>query len=136
MPIRPEMRSAYPPDWTEISRRIREDRAGGKCEQCGAPNGQVIARGTDGTYMLMDGQVFDAETGEAKGWARGSEYPLNRFVRIVLTCGHLDHDPRNCADDNLRAWCQRCHLAYDRDEHARTRRSRRAAGDLFAGERP
>jgi hypothetical protein len=130
MPIRKEMKSLYPPDWPDISRRIRE-RAGNRCEQCGAPNVQVIARGTDGTYMLMDGQVFDAETGAAKGWARGSEYPLARFVRIVLTTAHLNHDPRDNSDGNLRSLCQLHHLAYDRVEHGKTRRARRAVADLF-----
>jgi hypothetical protein len=28
----------------------------------------------------------------------------------VLTVHHLDHDPSNCADDNLLACCQSCHL--------------------------
>jgi 5-methylcytosine-specific restriction endonuclease McrA len=32
---------------------------------------------------------------------------------------HLDHDPANCAPENLRALCQRCHLRYDRFEHGR-----------------
>lgn len=39
MPIRPENRSLYPSDWPEISRRIRQDRAKGCCECCGALNG-------------------------------------------------------------------------------------------------
>lgn len=41
--------------------------------------------------------------------------------RVVLTVAHLDHQPENCADDNLKAMCQRCHLAYDADHHRRTR---------------
>lgn len=42
MPIRPEMKSAYPPDWPAISRRIRFERAGGKCEWpgCEARHGE------------------------------------------------------------------------------------------------
>ena len=39
MPIRPEDRRLYPPDWPEISRAIREERAGWRCERCGAANG-------------------------------------------------------------------------------------------------
>jgi len=38
MPIRPELRALYPPDWPEISRRIRFERAGNCCEKCGAEN--------------------------------------------------------------------------------------------------
>ena len=39
---------------------------------------------------------------------------------MVLTTAHLDHTPENCAESNLRAMCQNCHLAYDADEHAST----------------
>ena len=38
MPIHPDLRVLYPPDWPEISRRIRFDRAGNRCEWCGAAN--------------------------------------------------------------------------------------------------
>lgn len=55
--------------------------------------------------------------------------------RVVLTIAHLDHDPTNCADDNLLALCQRDHLAYDLKHHQRnariTRRQRKACADLF-----
>jgi hypothetical protein len=33
-------RADYPADWAEISRRIRFERAGNRCEWCGAANGQ------------------------------------------------------------------------------------------------
>lgn len=50
---------------------------------------------------------------------------------------HDDQYPEHCDDDNLKALCQRCHLAYDADHHransAATRRSRKAIGDLFEG---
>ena len=43
---------------------------------------------------------------------------------VVLTVAHLDHQPENCDPANLMAMCQACHLAYDRDHHADTRRAR------------
>jgi hypothetical protein len=136
MPIRPENRALYPADWKEISKRIRHERANGKCEQCGAPNGQVVMRHADGSaYTLEGGETFDASTGEFLGYIRGSELPAGHFVKIVLTVAHLDHDPANCADENLKAWCQKCHLTYDAKLHAvnaaETRRSKKAVGDLF-----
>lgn len=128
--------SKYPSDWKLIRSAIL-DRAGHRCEQCGAPNLETIARATD-AYMVEDGRVFDAETGEPRGVARGSEFPALRFVRVVLTVAHLDHTPSNCDPSNLRAWCQRCHLAYDLAEHKRhaaeTRRGKlEAAGQLTIG---
>ena len=38
MPINPELKHLYPKNWREISRRIRFERAGGKCERCAAPH--------------------------------------------------------------------------------------------------
>lgn len=55
--------------------------------------------------------------------------------RVVLTVAHLDHNPQNCDRDNLRALCQKCHLAYDRDLHtrnaSRTRCIKKRNLDLF-----
>lgn len=40
MPIRPEMKARYPRNWRRISAHIRHVRARGRCEVCGAVNGQ------------------------------------------------------------------------------------------------
>lgn len=114
MPISAANKARYPADWKAIRERILA-RAGNRCEgspaypDCRAINGLEI---------------------------RGAEFSGNGYRRVVvLTIAHLDHTPENCADDNLRAWCQRCHLTYDAKHHARnaaqTRRARKAIGDLF-----
>jgi glyoxylase-like metal-dependent hydrolase (beta-lactamase superfamily II) len=135
MPIKPENRARYPADWKMIRAAILE-RAGDQCEQCTAPNGMLICRGGNGTYMLEDGEVRDEDTGKYLGFAKGSEYPGQKFVKVVLTIAHLDHTPENCDPSNLRALCQLHHLRYDAEHHrknaAETRRSRKAIGDLFA----
>ena len=142
MPIKPENRGLYPANWkTEIRPRILA-RAGDKCERCKAPNGVVICRGEgkdEGTYMLPEGDVFDATTGEHLGLARGSEYAWARMVRVVLTIAHVhDPNPANCADDNLEALCQRCHNRLDvpmrQANAAQTRRLKLAIGELFQEE--
>jgi len=136
MPISKEKRALYPADWDAISLRVRA-AAGNRCQQCKAPNGKTIARGAGDdadTYMLDDGRVYCAIDGTYHGMARGSEFEAGRRVRIVLTVAHVDRDPRNNAPDNLRALCQRCHLAHDKEQHianARaTRLARKAAGNL------
>lgn len=45
----------------------------------------------------------------------------------TLTVSHRDHNPANCAADNLRALCAPCHLRYDAKHHAETRRKKNAA---------
>jgi 5-methylcytosine-specific restriction endonuclease McrA len=141
MPIKPENRERYPANWKQIRARILA-RAEDRCEQCKALNGSIIVRGTGGdagTYMDADAEVYDAETGKYLGTWRMSDYECNgNGVKIVLTIAHMDHVPEHCDDDNLKALCQRCHLAYDAEHHAETsratRRARKAIGDLFEGE--
>lgn len=96
MPISPENRALYPGDWDVTSRRLRFERAGGQCEcqgECGIEH-------AGGRCPELDGEVHSV-TGSA----------------VVLTVGHIHHDPRRSADDELRAWCQRCHLRYDQPLH-------------------
>lgn len=40
MPIHPSMKELYPKNWPAISKRIRFERAGNRCEACGAENYQ------------------------------------------------------------------------------------------------
>ena len=115
MPIKPENRALYPPNWNEIRQEILA-RAGHRCE------------GSPGFYPKC--RV-----------ANGSAHPVTGS-KVVLTIAHLDHDPRNNGEQgdrpNLKAMCQRCHLTYDAGHHARSRaesvrQQREAAGqaDLF-----
>ena len=93
----------YPPGWkTEIRPRILK-RAENKCEFCGVFNRTMVLRP-----------------------ARGS-VPF-KWVEIVLTIAHLDHDEENwdVTDDRLAALCQKCHLSYDAPERMRRRRMKLA----------
>lgn len=143
MPIKPENKHRYPPDWPEIRARILE-RADNKCEQCKLPNGAFVIRGDGkdaGTYQLYDGdgEVYDDETGAYLGVCRASEYSIKSMSKVVLTVAHLNHEPEDVRDENLRAWCQMHHLRYDAEHHAetarQTRRNRKTIGDLFEGVR-
>jgi len=139
MPIKPENKARYPANWKEIRAAILA-RANGECEKCKAPNGSPIARGLGrfaDTYMIDSGDIYSAEDGEYLGRVRHYEYECtDQWIMVVLTIAHLDHTPENNDPANLRAWCQRCHLRYDAEHHAKnsreTRRARKAIGDLFA----
>lgn len=107
----------YPKDWPAISKRIRE-RSGGRCEcegECG------LHRTTPGPRRCIE------LNGQPAKWAKGL---------VVLTVAHLNHTEMDCRDENLRAFCQRCHLRYDIEHHQvnarKTRRAKKAHGDLFA----
>lgn len=128
VPIKPENAERYPKHWKQIRMAVLE-RAGHKCEgspaypDCRAPNGWLR---NNRTGQLTD----DGMLAEAWELADGDSVTL-----IVLTVGHLDRTPENCSMENLRAWCQRCHLTYDAKLHAQnsneTRRKRKAVGDLW-----
>lgn len=112
MPIRPSEQARYPANWREISQRIKA-RAEHRCE--GAP-GEPTCRAVHGERHPITGSI------------------------VVLTVAHLDHQPENCSDSNLRAMCQRCHLRYDAKHHQKnaavTRRTKKQNGELFAKETP
>lgn len=127
MPIKPENKHRYPPNWKAIRAAILE-RAGHCCEQCKAANRTRICRGAGNdadTYMTHEAEVYCADTGEHLGRKRMSDYEVGKMVDIVLTIAHLDHVPENCDLANLRALCQRCHLRYDAVHHARNARETR-----------
>ncbi len=119
MPIRPENKARYQKDWPAISRRIRYERAGNVCEECGIPNHQLGGRTPDGKWHKArptgdDGMNLTWPLPGSSWWCDGPNGTCYlRIVKIVLTVAHLDHTPENCADDNLKAWCQRCHNIYD-----------------------
>jgi hypothetical protein len=144
MPIKPENRHRYPTDWPAIRERILQ-RAGYQCEHPGCAARQYAF----GVWTLNelgwrwheieDGHPIALRWNDAKQraaeayFARGEEG--DRPIVIVLTIAHLDHMPENCAPENLRALCQRHHLAHDHALHMAssqaTRRARLAAGELF-----
>lgn len=94
----PMDRSKYPPDWETIRARI--------LTRAGSPDG-----GPKGAKCEFCGIENYTET-----MITGS--------RVVLTIAHLDHDPENweVKDSRLKALCQSCHLAYDAEHHAKSRR--------------
>jgi hypothetical protein len=158
MPIRPEAKHRYPPEWPAVRLSILE-RAGYRCEwrdgkqRCRA---QQYAVGywdkRDGLWQWQPtcGNGPHDAAGQGLHWpdltrlrfSEAREFAVESWVGqgqrpivIVLTVGHLDHTPENCAPANLRAWCQRHHLAYDQQHHAHTayatRRAARGTPDLF-----
>ena len=54
--------------------------------------------------------------------------------KVILSVAHLDHNPQNCADNNLKALCQRCHLTYDAKYHAKNAATTRHKRKLDSGQ--
>ena len=126
-------RYTYPENWKEISHQVRE-RAGWKCEQCGAPHGEMIQRAKRDLHIWRIAQPYSSVSFEPDEW--------NKPIKLVLTVHHigvrrLDGSPGDSRDksdnrqENLVALCQYCHLEADKETritHAiETRRENRTA---------
>ena len=102
-------KNRYPKNWTSEIRPAILKRAKNRCE--GSPN-----------YPNCKAENHQP-------------HPVTKSI-VVLTIAHLDHTPENCQPDNLRAWCQLCHLTYDaprkaKDQRRKTELSRLKNGEIF-----
>ena len=137
MPIRRDLRPLYPPNWPELSRQVRFERAGGVCQNCGRPHGARLRCLPDGRWFDPVQNTWRDRRGKPARWPDLVEAVGIRTTRVVLAAAHLDHDPRRNGWRNLRSLCQRCHILHDRPYHLAQRwityRLRYALGDLFLG---
>lgn len=112
MPIRPETKHLYPPrkEWL-VLRAERLEAQGNACAWCGAPNREWVYR---------QGDKWSSEyhiTGKgANPW---------RYVRVILTVAHLNHDPTDNRPENTPALCQLCHNRHDAKHRAEGRKARK-----------
>jgi hypothetical protein len=130
MPIRASERERYPKDWRTIRARILA-RADGRCEflmadgtRCDAPDLELVFRDRRNPEVWR--RPHGGDCGETDLECYG--------VKVVLTIAHLNHEPEDCRDDNLKAGCQLHHLRYDAAHHQRnasqTRRHKKQNRDL------
>lgn len=89
--------SKYPDNWKQISERIRFERAGNKCEWCGAEN--YKSHPVTGSKVVL--------TVAHLGVDKPDGTPGDKS------------DLRDVREENLASLCQRCHLRYDAKDHAK-----------------
>lgn len=92
----------YPPNWKQISLRIRE-RDEWRCKFCGAENGKPNPK-TGSKVVLTVAHL-------------GTNLPDG-------SSGNK-HDKMDVRDENLASLCQKCHLTYDIEEHVENARQTR-----------
>lgn len=127
MPFKKEQ---YPPYWKMFSEYIRFERAGNKCEQCGAENYKTGKKGRDGVWR--DEQSIHGMNSDAGMALYGEDFDF-KCSKVVLTVAHLDFTGGICQckkltgfkcakPDHVLALCQSCHLAMDLPRHIANRR--------------
>ena len=87
-----------------------------------------------------DWKRIATEIKEAAGWkcqkcgkqCRRPGEPFDTHKR-TLTVAHLNHTPEDIRPENLQAMCAPCHLRYDAQHHAETRKSKREQAAKMEG---
>jgi len=126
--------------WLDADGQPWPDREPGRV-RCNAENLRRILRSSDRPHLWIhfspDGDRIDGAGGAEDAHLFLDTMPLDlestvepstawsKPVVVILTVAHLDHAPENCQPDNLRAFCQRCHLVYDSSERSRMARLER-----------
>lgn len=139
----------YPPNWKELRAAVLE-RANNKCEKCGLQNHSVGYRNDQGNFIPECGNILldcygnglsypsleplsYKEAKEHADFATENDELGYKYIVVVLTIAHLDHDEENhnVKIERLIALCQKCHLNYDIPEKKKRRRNKKAVKDLF-----
>ena len=147
MPIRREWRHWYRGKEWEAARNGELRRAGGrfdekgkyiggaKCRQCGKPDRMmvwVVSQGLPRRQFWVPEESLwksgwrDSLNGSELSYVAFTNAP--RLIRVKIGVAHLDHNPANRFEYNLRALCQWCHLHYDAPHHKASRAERKDAG--------
>ena len=156
MPIRKSQKHRYQkPAERKKTRAAILKRAENRCEVCGVLNHEQISRRASDLehyIYLRDLDSTSVESHPREDGFRDELPPMTcscdpeetrtwrPAIKVILTVAHLDHQPENNDDDNLKALCQLHHLRHDAAEHgknaATTRRARGSRNqiDLFGGD--
>lgn len=128
----------YPTNWkTEIRPSVME-RAKGCCEFCGVKNYAVGNWDADRFIPTAGNKIHDMAGNGELSYKEARELVTHcndwceeKFIIIVLTVAHLDHDITNNELSNLKALCQRCHNRYDIKFRVNNRRINKGYLPLF-----
>jgi len=104
----PMDRSRYPDNWAAIAIDVKT-AAGWKCQECGRP-----CRMANEALFAFIIRMEDEDWPELD-WVNHTAVSTicDHPTRFVLTVAHLDQDPSNNDESNLKALCAPCHLRYD-----------------------
>lgn len=113
MPIKPENRRRYPANWKDIVAAAKARTIAANGRDC-----------CEGSPAYPDCRADNHQPHPVTGGT------------VVLTTAHVDHVPEHCEPQNIRRWCNRCHLTHDAQHHTQnaymTRRKRAQTDDLFS----
>jgi len=133
VPIRKELRHFYRgPDWRAARAEILS-RADYCCERCGKPDAlEVLATanawydGVTKRWIRPGARLVDRRPPVERGLrCAGRPCALATWKRSQLGVAHINHVAGDDRPKNLAAWCRECHLIFDVEAHAETRKERK-----------
>lgn len=118
----PWNRKDYPDDWEDIRKRILI-RANDRCEKCNVKNHALINK-SDRTYATKNQLDMYHGLINVNSYSKLQARRRMDLTLIVLTIAHINHDKENheVKDEDLAAYCQKCHLSHDMSHHVQNRK--------------
>lgn len=127
----------YPPNWKSEIVPFILDRDNNKCQHCFAPRYGVGYRDLTGRFIPIGGTLALDQAGQGELTFKEAcavrdlyneiHSPIDgcKYVVVILTVAHLDHDEENweVKMDRLATLCDACHLKYDRIDNQRRKRT-------------
>ena len=113
----------YPKNWKTFYIPKLKERSGNRCELCRLANYSIVLS-YQVKFRRLNKIIYRREwteilkPGDKKKW---------KFVTVVLSAIHLDHDRynSNVSLERLRYACQRCHLNFDSHTKAQKRKDKK-----------
>ena len=103
MPIHPSMKDRYPKNWPAISKRIRHERAGNRCEWCDAANGRPHP--VTGSIVVLTVAYLDHDPANNAN---------DNLAALCQRCPNTYDAPKRHANRNHRRLRQAGHLHFDK----------------------
>ncbi|MBD2261408.1 hypothetical protein [Pseudanabaena sp. FACHB-2040] len=105
----PMQRELYPPNWDAIA-LAKKESVGWHCENCDRPC-RISGESLYDFILRIEGEPHpDLDWVNQAAISTICEKPQ----RWTLTVAHLNQEPSDCSDANLKALCAPCHLEHDR----------------------
>lgn len=96
-------RNNYAPEWFDTIRPAILKRDNYKCQKCFVKHRSKGYYDSHGNFVECDQFMLD--------WAKRNQL---KPITIYLHVAHLDQNPANNSESNLKSLCPRCHLNFDR----------------------
>jgi len=103
----------YPANWNDTIRPKALEKANYRCSKCNVVHRFCYVFDENGKrYKINKSEIQEYKEAGLKAY------------QVFLQVAHLDNDPNNNEEENLRVFCAKCHLANDKEYKNLLRKSK------------